>query len=508
MWIRLRMADARTIVHFVGVLLVGIGVAMAVPLATAVLWREWGAAQDYILSAGIILPLGLALMHADVVRERITYTHAFSITAIGWLAASLAAAVPLTFSGNYASYLDAAFEAVSGFTTSGFTLAQGLDHMALSHNMWRHLTHLIGGQGILVAALSLALGLRGGGFSLYVAEARDERILPNVLHTARFIWIVTAAFVGLGTVALTGVLLRLGMALDRSFLHALWVSISAYDTGGFAPQGMNTMYYHSTAFEFVSVLVMIAGMLNFNLHAYVWRGGYGELWKNIEVRVLALNTVALSLMSSAGLMASRVFPDGAIALWRKGIYHALSAHSGTGHQAVYANQWETDLGPAVMAAVIIAMAAGGAVCSTAGGIKALRIGVIARSLIQQVKNALQPRTSANRARYHHLREQLLTPEITATAAMIFIMYALTYLTGGFIGTLYGYDLSQSMFESVSATANVGLSAGITSVDMPVVLKLLYMFQMWAGRLEFLAVLVLFAQLLLGVGQILRYPRRS
>lgn len=508
MWIRLRLADARTITHFVGVLLVGIGAAMAVPLATALLWREWGSALDYVFSAGIVLSVGFLMMHADVERERITYAHAFSITAIGWLAASLAAAVPLAISGNYASYLDAAFETVSGFTTSGFNLALDLDHMALSHNMWRHLTHLIGGQGIVVAALSLAFGLKGGGFSLYVAEGRDERILPNVLHTARFIWIVAAAFVGLGTLALSGVLLRLGMALDRSVLHALWVSISAYDTGGFAPQTMNTMYYHSVAFEFISVLVMIAGLLNFNLHAQIWRGGYDELWKNIEVHVLLFNTFVLSLMASAGLMASKIFDAGPVGMWRKGIYHIFSAHSGTGHQAVYANQWETDLGPAVMAAVIIAMAAGGAVCSTAGGIKALRLGVIFRSLVQQVKQALQPSSSASRTHYHHLRQQLLTPEVTATAAMIFIMYAVTYLTGGFIGTLYGFDLSQSMFESVSATANVGLTAGITSVGMPAALKLLYMFQMWAGRLEFLAVLVLFAHLLLAAGRGLRRGSRA
>lgn len=508
MWLWLRASDARTIVHFVGIFLVGTGLAMSVPLLTALLWAEWGPALDYVFGMGVVLPLGVLLMHADVVRDRITYAHAFAITALGWLAASLAAAVPLALSGNYASYLDAAFDAISGFTTSGLTVAQNLDHMSYAHNMWRHLTHLIGGQGIVVAALSLAVGVRGGGVSLYVAEARDERILPNVLHTARFIWVVTAVYVGLGTAALFGVMLHLGMPFDRSVLHAFWAAIACYDTGGFGPQSMNSMYYHSFAFEFVTVLLMIAGALNFNLHAQVWRGGYDELWRNIEVRVLAVNIFVLSVIAAVGLTATRHFTGGGLELWRKGVYHVLSAHSGTGHQAVYSNQWMTDLGPALVAAVIFAMAAGGAVSSTAGGIKALRLGLIFRGLGQAVKEALAPRSATSRARYHHLREQLLTPEATGTASMVFILYAITYVTGGFIGAAYGYDLSSAMFESVSATANVGLSTGITSPSMPTGLKLVYMFQMWAGRLEFLAVLVLFAHVVLATGRMSRLLRRA
>jgi trk system potassium uptake protein TrkH len=508
MWLRLRLTDLRTIVHFVGLFVVGIGIAMSVPLVTALLWQEWGAALDYVLGIGVVLPLGLLLMHADVVRERITYAHAFAITALGWLVASLVAAVPLAFSGNYATYLDAAFDAVSGMTTSGLTVVTGLDHMAHSHNMWRHLTHLIGGQGIVVAALSLAVGLRGGGFSLYVAEARDERILPNILHTVRFIWIVTAAYVGLGTLALFGVLLRLGMAPGRGILHAFWAAIATYDTGGFGPQSMNAMYYHSGAFEVVTVVLMIAGALNFNLHAQVWRGGHDELWRNIEVRVLAFNVLALSVMASLGLAASKAFTGAPFELWRKGAYHIFSAHSGTGHQTVYANQWMTDMGPAFVAAVIIAMAAGGAASSTAGGIKALRLGLIFRTIVQQVKDALAPRAAVSRARYHHLREQILTPEASGTAAMVFIMYAVTYVTGGFIGAEYGYDLRSAMFESISATANVGLSTGITSVTMPVGLKLTYMLQMWAGRLEFLAVLALFAHFVLAIRYVVHPSRRA
>ena len=474
MWLKLRLDDLKLVVHYVGLFVIGIGLVMIVPLATGLLYGEYDAALDFLFGMGV------------------------ACAAFGWLAASMAAAVPLALSANYATYLDALFDALSGLTTSGLTVVVDLDHMAHAHNMWRHLTHLIGGQGIVVAALSLAVGLRGGAFSLYLAEGRDERILPNVLHTVRFIWYVTAVYVALGTAALFGVMLYLGMEPGRGILHAFWIAVAAYDTGGFGPQSLNAMYYHSFLFEIVSVFLMVAGTMNFNLHAQVWRGDRSELWKNIEVRVLGLNILALSVLVAIGFSATRFF-TGPLAAVRKGAYHVLSAHTGTGHQTIFSSQWATDFGGPAFAAVLIAMAAGGAVSSTAGGIKALRLGLIAKSIVQQVRESLAPRSAVMRARYHHLSERSLTPEISAAAGTVFILYIMTYITGALIGAAYGYDAGNAVFESISATANVGLSTGITAATMPVGLKLVYMFQMWAGRLEFIAVLVLVAQLIIALG---------
>jgi trk system potassium uptake protein TrkH len=506
MWLRLRLADLRIIAHYVGLFVVGIGVVMIVPLVTALIYREWDPALDYLIGMGACFAVGGALALSLTREARLRHSHALALTALGWLAASAAAAVPLALSGNYASALDAYFDAISGLTTSGLTLVVDLDHMAYSHIMWRQITHLIGGQGIVVAALSLAVGLRGGAFSLYLAEGRDERILPNVLYTTRFIWFVTAVYVVFGTVVLWGLNLWLGMSADRAGLEAFWIAIAAYDTGGFGPRSMNAMYYHNWAFEVVAVLLMIAGTMNFNLHAQVWRGGRQELWKNIETRVLAIDVFLLSLLLAIGLAATKVFdfPSAAV---RKGVFHLFSAHTGTGLQSVYPTQWGEDFGGAALAAIMLAMAAGGAVSSTAGGIKALRIGLLFKSLVLQVRVALAPRTAKLAERYHHLNERFLTPEMTATAALIAILYAITFITGALIGAAYGYQSGDALFESISAAANVGLSTGITMPEMPVGLKLTYIVQMWAGRLEYIAVLTLFAQLILALGSRTRRGRR-
>jgi trk system potassium uptake protein TrkH len=488
MWIPLTAQEIRAIVHYVGLLMLGLAVVLTVPLLTALGWREWGPFLDYGVGIGVALALGVVFTSVDASRPRLGRRQAFIVSALAWIVASFVGAIPLALSGNYGGYIDALFDTLSGFTTSGLTLAQDLDHMAYAHNMWRHLTQLIGGQGIIVAAISLAIGQKGGSVSLYLAEARDERVLPNVLNTARFIWLVTLAWVGMGTMALLLTNLHLGMAPDRSLLHAFWITVAAYDTGGFGPQSMNTLHYHSPLLEGVTVMLMLAGTMNFSLHAEVWRRGHKELFKNIEVRTLFGNMAILAAFAAAGTAAAGYFTSD-VELLRKSLYHVISANSGTGHQTLYATQWP-EMGPEAYFAIILAMAFGGMASSTAGGIKALRIGIILKSVVLEVRRALSPAAAVVRSKYHHLAERRLTPEMTSSALTIFALYMVTYMTGGLLGAAYGYPLEDALFESISATANVGLTSGITAPTMPLFLKIVYMAQMLAGRLEFLALLAL------------------
>lgn len=492
MWVRPQRRDFRVVAHYTGILVFTVGLAMLLPLVTALFAAEWDPALDYVLGASVTVAFGAVLASAAPRQSHLSAQNALIVTAVAWLAVSAAGAIPLALSGNYASYLDAFFDAVSGFTTSGLTLAQDLDHMALAHNMWRHLTHLIGGQGIIVAVLTFAFGVRGGGaISLYMAEARDERILPNVIHTARFIWFVTAVYVTLGTVALTVHNMVLGMEPGRGFLHAFWATIACYDTGGFGPQSQNALFYHSPAFEIITVMLMLAGTLNFNLHADLWRGDRREIFKNIEARTLAIHMFLLSAVVGLGLGATQLF-SGTGEVLRKGLYHMFSAHSGTGHQSLYSSQWTNGFGDLAMIAIVLAMALGGMASSTAGGIKAIRTALIGKGIVHRVKKAIAPGSAVMTTKYHHLTDVELSPETLANALMVFVLYVTTYITGAMIGLIHGYPVREALFESVSAAANVGLSAGITQPGMPVGMKLTYIFQMWIGRLEFIAVLALIA----------------
>jgi trk system potassium uptake protein TrkH len=505
MWVPATSSDLKTVLHFLGMLLMGIAMAMLVPLVLALLLAEWAPALDYMIGFGVALFAACSLMLFDVRADSLNRRQALVVTALVWIVGSAAAAVPLFFSQNYLTYLDALFDSMSGLATTGLTVIVDLDHMAWSHAMWRHLLHLIGGQGIVVAALSFAVARGGGAFALYQAEGRDERILPNVQHTARFIWFVTAVYVTLGTLALSIAMLLEGIPLGSALLNAFFICIAAFDTGGFAPHSQSLLYYHSWLIEGVTMVLMLAGTMNFALQADMWRGDIKEMATNIETRTLALNMFILTAFASLGVATFGVLGTGG-EFARKVMFHIVSAHTGTGHQTIYAPQWALTLGGAGIAAVILAMGAGGAVSSTAGGIKALRIGAIVKAVVLSIRRALAPDSAVIKSRYHHITDKTLTDQVISASMTVFILYMITYITGALVGMAYGYPAGDALFESTSAAGGVGLSIGITSAAMPTGMKWLYIIQMWAGRLEFLALMALVAAMIISVPRTLRRKR--
>jgi len=404
--------------------------------------------------------------------------------------ATVLGAIPLYLSGHWKSFLDASFDAMSGFATTGLSLVQDLDHLSYAHNFWRHLIMFIGGQGIVIVALSFFVKGLSGALKMYVGEARDEKILPNVVHTSRFIWLVSIVYLILGTSALgvTGILN--GMKPVNAFFHGSCIFMAAFDTGGFAPQSQNILYYHSLPYEVITIIIMILGAVNFKLHYHVWMGNRKEIWKNIETTALFITIMITLTITAIGLDRIGLYPT-AITLFRKGFYQLVSGHTGTGYQTIYAVQFINDWNHLGLIGIICAMGLGGAVCSTTGAIKMLRIGIIFKASIEDIKKIILPPKAIVMQKFHHIKTIFLEDKQVRPALLITLFYLLLYGFGTLIGTFFGYPFLDSLFESTSAAANVGLSCGITNVSMPVALKFTYIFQMWAGRLEFMSVFTLF-----------------
>jgi trk system potassium uptake protein TrkH len=194
--------DLKVIAFYLGKIIIGLGATMGIPVALGLILRERGPALDFIISIELTLILGLTLTHFCRVEKSPGWMHGMLIVSLSWLVAMYLGAIPLSMSGHWKSYLDACFDSMSGFATTGLTLVQDLDHLSYTHNLWRHLIMFIGGQGIVIIALSLFVKGFTGGFTLYVGEARDEKILPNIAHTSRFIWGVSRVYLVLGTAAL------------------------------------------------------------------------------------------------------------------------------------------------------------------------------------------------------------------------------------------------------------------------------------------------------------------
>jgi trk system potassium uptake protein TrkH len=214
-------------------------------------------------------------------------------------------------------------------------------------------------------------------------------------------------------------------------------------------------------------------------------GNRKEILRNIETRTLFITILAAFSIAAVGLAQTGSYPS-AIILFRKGFYQLISGHTGTGFQNIYAQQFLIDWNHLALAGVILAMALGGAVCST-GAIKMLRIGIILKALKEDLKRIIMPEKAIVIEKFHHIKEIFLEDKIVRGALTITLAYIVLYGLGALVGMFYGYPFLDSLFESTSAAANVGLSCGITSTTMPAALKITYIIQMWAGRLEFMSV---------------------
>jgi len=211
--------------------------------------------------------------------------------------------------------------------------------------------------------------------------------------------------------------------------------------------------------------------------------------KNIETVTLFITVTLLFWITAIGLQQLGVY-SGALALFRKGFYQFISAHTGTGYQTIYARQFLHEWSQLALMGIVVAMSLGGAVCSTTGAIKMLRIGLVFKALTQDIKRIILPEKAIVVKKFHHVKDCFLEDPQVRSALIITLAYLVLYALGALIGMLFGYPFLPSLFESTSAAANVGLSCGITNTAMPQALKVTYILQMWAGRLEFISVFTL------------------
>lgn len=473
--------DLKLIAHDLGRILAVVAVAGLLPLAWAIARAEWRPASHILAMVALcVLGAGAAELFTPSKRKRVDWSHGLVVVALTWLVVPAVSTIPLYLSGHYGSWLDSYFDAMSGVTTTGLSVIQDLDHLSDSVNVWRHTIQFLGGQGIVLAALTFFSA--SGALSLYQAEGRDERIFPSVGSTARFIWLVSVVHLLFGVTLLTldGIFGQ-GFTADRSFFHAITIFMAAFDTGGFSPQSSSITYYHSSVYELTIAVLMVAGAMSFGLHHAIWSRRKGLL-RNLEVRTILITGGITLTAVLIGLSDTYLGTGGLV---RRGFFHLLSAHTGTGFSTVSSAEIGRWSGLA-FAGIAAAMAFGGMTSSTAGGVKSLRIGLTIRSMTDSVRAALLPEHTVVPAGYTQYGRQRLDTKLGQAVMAVSLLYVALYLAGAAVGIAHGYDLKDALFESVSASAAVGLSVGITSPTMPLLMKVVMILQMWIGRLEFIA----------------------
>ncbi len=471
------------IFRILGLLLMIFSFSMLAPIAINWYYADGSSYQFLIAFAatfmtGLICWLPLRDKHAELkVRD------GFVIVVLFWIVLSLFGALPFIITKlPNVTITDAIFESVSGLTTTGANVFHNLDHMPHNILFYRQQLHLLGGMGIIVLAVAILPMLGVGGMQLYRAETpgpiKDAKLAPRIAETAKTLW-----YVYLSLIALCG--LSYWLAGMGPF-DAACEAFSTISTGGFSPHDASLSYYHSNAIDIICTIFMLLSAMNFGLHfSVVQSRSLKTYWRNTEFRAfIGVWIFAITIVSGA-LIHHHTYSHISDDIIR-GITNTTSLMATAGYTDGSFGVWPTFVPYFIMFMALV----GGCAGSTAGGLKIIRLVVMAKQARRELLRLLHPKAIFSlRFGGNPLPEQIVQAVLGFVAVYIIVyvtLLMLTMATGTDITTAYG---------SLSACiTNAGAGIGRVSDNFDTLntaSKWLMIVAMIVGRLEFLTVLVLF-----------------
>lgn len=478
---RLSKREAKTILHFTGNTLMLLAVAILIPIIVALIYNEPRYIVPFLLSAIISGIIGVLLAKLFKAEIKLNLKSAMIFSTIIWLIACAIGALPYFLSGEL-SYLNAYFEAMSGFTTTGFSMYANLDAVSYTINFWRAFTQWIGGLGIIFLLLALLRSTGVDVMRLYLAEGREERLTPSIRHSTRIIVYIYLLF----TVISISLFLVAGMPVFDSIFHAF----TALSTGGFGMHNTSLLYYNSVWIEIAAMIIMMLGATNYALHYTVLKGNWKEYFKDIETKVAYSLIILSTILVTFALYNNQVYGNDLLLNFRYALFQMVSAVTTTGLQtAFYPDLLAKWIGLGTFLLTIIMIIGAGSL-STGGGIKWLRFGVLLKGMFWQVKSFILPGKAVMPKRIHHVSELKITDDVLRVTGAFVFTYFVIYIISVVITLIYYSDISRVIFEVASALSNVGLGSGIMTPDSPALVKIVFIIDFWMGRLEIWPVLLL------------------
>lgn len=459
------------VLKYIGQLFVVFAALTAVPLAVALLLGDLAVAVRYACVVAAVLGLGLWLSRLNV-PEAIQTNEAMVITAATFLICSLLLIWPMMASGL--SFQDAWFETVSGLTTTGLSTLTSVDAKPMSFLFARAWMQWTGGLGIVV--LSLAALIEPGQVARRMGdvEAYDEDLIGSARANARRVLVIY-------TLLTMAAIVVLWPLLGDGF-KALLYALAAVSTGGFAPEDGSLGALPAGGGQFAVIAFSLAGAVPLIAYYRTYYGGKRALFDDVQVRGLIVAAGLVTLSLSLLMWLQEDFS------WHRALRHgalnALSAQSTAGFSSLEIPSRSA----AEKGILILAMAMGGCVGSTAGGIKVMRLLILMRLLQMLLRKPAMPPHALMQPKLGAYR---LENEETHQALLLILLF-IGLITLSWIPFLVmGYDPLDSLFEVVSALGTVGLSAGITDPALHPLLKTILCIDMMLGRLEIIAWLVVF-----------------
>lgn len=467
--------------RIIGQILCGIGLCMSVPLVFG-LWRGDGSACPFFLSMclTILIGLGLTLLFRRTGRMTVNHRDSMIIVSLCWVACAACGALPFVL-GGFASFTDAFFESMSGFTTTGASILTDVEALPKSILLWRSLTHWLGGMGIVVLTIAILPFLGVGGMQLYKAEVPGpvtDKLQPRIRDTARILWEVYVGFTAVYTV----LLLWGGMDLFESLCH----SFATMATGGFSVRNASIGAYRSAYVDYGTAIFMILASINFSMHFQFFRGRPLIVWRDPELRFF-LAFVLLATLIVTGAVHGTDYTDWKDAL-RFAFFQVASMVSTTGYVTADYEFWP----PVAQGVLLLCMFMGGCAGSTAGGIKCMRIMILLRHAYQELFRLVHPRAVVP----VKFGTRMVRDDVLGSVWGFVVLFLTCFILAGLLLAALGMDVVTAFSSVVACLSNVGPGFGqVGPMDnysvLPAPGKWVLSLCMLLGRLEIHTVLVLF-----------------
>ena len=454
--------------RYLGQLALVVALLTVPPLGVSLYFGEYATGLRYLTIIGLLMAAGWPLSRLQA-PDRIQGNEAMVIVTLAFILSPLLMSWPLAAAAGLTP-LDAFFEAVSGVTTTGLTTLATVQDKAHSFLFARAWMQWYGGLGI--AVLAVAIMAQHGLVARKLAESAGTEL--QVSSTRTYARHVLAVYVLL-TVAGGLLIWAAGLEPFDALAHAL----SAVSTGGFSTFDQSLGGALPPFAPFAVVFVSFLGAISLPLYFYAWRRGSGELLRDLELRTLAGACLAGALLLTVWFWHAGTPVTEAL---RQGSLLAISAQTTAGFSA----QPTASLDAFPTGLLILAMAAGGSLGSTAGGVKLLRVLILLRLAQMLLRRTAAPDHAVVEAR---LAGRRLEDADLIQALLIIALFGAVVVLSWLAFLAHGYPPLDALFEVVSATGTVGLSTGITSSELPSFLKLVLCLDMLAGRLEVVALLV-------------------
>lgn len=453
------------------------GFFFALPTAVGLIYgeSEW---KIYAIMMALCMVIGAIGIKLKTKSTQLFSKEGYVVVALGWIVLGVIGAVPFVLTGEIPHYINALFETISGFTTTGASILSDVEALSHASLFWRSFTHWIGGMGILVFLLSFVQ--ISGGSNIHIMKAESPgpsvgKLVPRVKDTARILYVIYIVF----TAAEILLLLISGMGL----FEAVTMSIGTAGTGGFGILNSSAGSYTILQQGIIAVFMIMFGV-NFNAYFLIIKGKVKQAFSIEEIKWYLLIIAGATLF--IGINMRHAFDSLALAL-HHAFFTVASIITTTGFSTADFNTWST----VSQTVIVLLMFLGACAGSTGGGMKVSRFAIMAKVVKKEIAYLLHPRSVKKVC----MDKRPIDHEVIRSVNTFLITYMAIFIVSLFIVSFDGKDLVTN-FTSIAATLN-NIGPGLSGVgptsnfgDFSVVSKLVMMIDMLAGRLEIFPIVLL------------------